>query len=242
MNEGSSYENNNYMIIGNGLIATLFLEHDCSDVIFFASGVSNSLSTDREAFLREEDTAKTVIAKYPDKLFVYFSTASVYDASKKDSLYVCHKLNMERLVQVHCRHYLILRVSNAIGKSNNPHLLLNYLATAIREQKMIEVQANATRNFIDVEDVKNLTLSLLASGVCNTTVNIAYLQSFPVIEIVREIEKILDLNAKINRVDKGDSYDISLSDSVKDYFIQRKLNNAQRYLTLVLSKYLITGQ
>lgn len=43
------------MIIGNGLIANLFTEHDRENIIFFASGVSNSLETEKSAFLREEN-------------------------------------------------------------------------------------------------------------------------------------------------------------------------------------------
>ncbi len=43
------------MIIGNGLISNLFRENDRENVVFFASGVSNSLETEKSAFLREEN-------------------------------------------------------------------------------------------------------------------------------------------------------------------------------------------
>ena len=38
------------MIIGKGLIATLFTDHNREDTIFFASGVSNSSETDPAQF------------------------------------------------------------------------------------------------------------------------------------------------------------------------------------------------
>ena len=103
------------MIIGNGLIASLFKETDREDVVFFASGVSNSLETRSEEFLREENLIKKTIQENPEKIFVYFSTCSVYDSSKTGSNYVLHKLKMEQLIKESVEHYLILRVSNAVG-------------------------------------------------------------------------------------------------------------------------------
>jgi len=38
------------MIVGKGLIASLFFENDREDVIFFASGVSNSMETRKEEY------------------------------------------------------------------------------------------------------------------------------------------------------------------------------------------------
>ena len=60
------------MIVGNGLIASLFYDVDREDVIFFASGVSNSLETELSEFQREEDLIRETFTQNPDKLFVYF--------------------------------------------------------------------------------------------------------------------------------------------------------------------------
>ena len=51
------------MIIGNGLIANLFRENDRENVVFFASGVSNSLETEKSAFLREENLLRNTSQK-----------------------------------------------------------------------------------------------------------------------------------------------------------------------------------
>ena len=62
------------MIIGNGLIANLFTEHDRENIIFFASGVSNSLETEKSAFLREENLLRKHLTENPEKnihLFLY---------------------------------------------------------------------------------------------------------------------------------------------------------------------------
>ncbi|MFV0217909.1 hypothetical protein OBJ92_12895 [Empedobacter falsenii] len=66
------------MIIGKGLIASAFENRDREDVVFFASGVSNSLETDVRQFLREENLIRTTIQQYPTQTFVYFSTCSMY--------------------------------------------------------------------------------------------------------------------------------------------------------------------
>ena len=51
------------MIIGNGLIASLFNEYDKENVVFFASGVSNSSETRREEFLREENLIQKILSE-----------------------------------------------------------------------------------------------------------------------------------------------------------------------------------
>ena len=58
------------MIIGNGLIASLFTDCDQENIIFFASGVSNSLENKKEEFLREENLIRKTIAENPNKVFI----------------------------------------------------------------------------------------------------------------------------------------------------------------------------
>ena len=96
------------MIVGNGLIANLFKNDDIENVVFFASGVSNSLETEKSAFLREENLLRKHLTENPEKIFIYFSTCSIYDSSKNGSLYVNHKLKMERLVEELAKKYVIL--------------------------------------------------------------------------------------------------------------------------------------
>ena len=107
------------MIVGRGLIANLFTDSDRNDIVFFASGVSNSLETRPEEFKREENLINETISENSEKIFVYFSTCSIYDSSKTGSDYVLHKLKMEQLIKQSCEKYLILRVSNAVGSGGN---------------------------------------------------------------------------------------------------------------------------
>lgn len=60
------------MIIGTGLIANSLKEIDSEDVIFFASGVSNSLETRQSEFEREYNLLKNTFENNKEiNLFFY---------------------------------------------------------------------------------------------------------------------------------------------------------------------------
>src|SRR6185503_19689526 len=105
-------------IIGNGDIASALIDRD--DLIFFASGVSNSRCSDPAKFNREMDLLRTM----PRHMhLVYFSTLSIY---YNWNPYVAHKKRMEALVKDLFQSYTIVRIGN-ISWGTNPHTLLNYL-------------------------------------------------------------------------------------------------------------------
>ncbi|GGG46215.1 NAD-dependent epimerase/dehydratase family protein [Epilithonimonas arachidiradicis] len=224
------------MIVGKGLIASLFHESEWKDTIFFASGVSNSLETRISEFLREEDLVKKTISENPGQLFVYFSTCSVYDSSKTGSDYVLHKLKMEQLIKNSCQKYLILRVSNAVGKGGNPNLLMNYLIRSIKNSETINVHTKATRNLIDADDIRNITFQLIEKSEFNKIVNVAYVQNYSIIEILEIIERFYNTRINLNLIKSGSGYDINIPD-VEDYFRINNLNNKESYLCRILEKY-----
>lgn len=224
------------MIIGNGLIARLFTEHDRDDVVFFASGVSNSLESDASAFLREETILRKTLEENVEKKIIYFSTCSIYDASKNESPYVLHKLRMEELVEELAKNFLIIRASNAVGKGGNPGLLMNYLYRCVTERRPIEVHTLATRNLIDADDIKNITLRLLNKGHFNQIVNIAYLENFSTLEILSLLEKHINKKPITVAVECGQSYRISIPET-EDYFREKKLNDKEAYLCRILKRY-----
>ncbi len=224
------------MIIGNGLIASLFTECDQENIIFFASGVSNSLETKKEEFLREENLIKKTIAENPNKVFIYFSTCSIYDSSKAESQYVLHKLKMEQIIIQICPQYLILRLSNAVGNGGNPNLLMNYLVRSVKNNEIINVHTKATRNLIDVEDIKNITNQLIDKQYFNKIINIAYPENYTIIEILEIMEKFYQTKLYLNLVKSGSGYGIDTHD-VESYFIQPALTNKETYLHKILEKY-----
>ena len=224
------------MIIGNGLIASLFADCDQENIIFFASGVSNSLETKKEEFLREENLIKKTITENPNKVFIYFSTCSIYDSSKAESQYVLHKLKMEQIIIQLCPQYLILRLSNAVGNGGNPNLLINYLVRSVKNSETINVHTKATRNLIDVEDIKNITNQLIDKQYFNKIINIAYPENYTIIEILEIMEKFYQTKLYLNLVKSGSGYGIDTHD-VESYFIQHALTNKETYLHKILEKY-----
>lgn len=105
------------MIIGNGDIASVLPD---SDLLFFASGVSNSQETkeseyEREIFLlQQQDYSKHI---------VYFSSLAIFYSNTR---YTEHKIQMELLIKQLFKHYTIIRIGN-ISWGKNPHTLINYL-------------------------------------------------------------------------------------------------------------------
>ncbi|MFV0183312.1 NAD-dependent epimerase [Empedobacter falsenii] len=224
------------MIIGKGLIASQFLEHDREDVVFFASGVSNSSETRKGEFLREQNLVEDTLASNPEKLFVYFSTCSIYDSSKYNSLYVLHKLHIEEIIKQKAKHFLILRVSNAVGRGGNPNLLMNYLSRQILNDQELVVHQHATRNLIDVEDVKNITMKYIASKYWNKIINIAYKENFNIPEIIEVFEQILNKKANKNIENKGEHYSIDVHEL--DY--EFELTSKECYLKNIIDKYYLS--
>lgn len=221
------------MIIGKGLIASQFLNYDCENVVFFASGVSNSSETSKEEFFREQSLVEEVLVKYQGKLFIYFSTCSIYDSSKYNSLYVLHKLHIEEIIKQNAQDYLILRVSNAVGKGGNPNLLMNYLSRQIINNHDLIIHQNATRNLIDVEDVKEITLQYIQSGEWNKIVNVAYSENFYIPEIIQALEKNLNKLALKKIEDRGEHYSIDINELNYQFSIKDKAE----YLNNLIKKY-----
>ena len=138
------------MIVGKGLIASQFNNWwKGKDVIIFASGVSNSKEVKKSEYQREKHLVKTFFSS--KKLFVYFSTCSIFDKTLEKSLYVKHKLEIEELIKNNFTNYFILRLPNVIGKTKNQNTFFNYFYSAIVNKNKIHIQKNNIRYFLDVE-------------------------------------------------------------------------------------------
>ncbi|UFH30865.1 NAD-dependent epimerase/dehydratase family protein [Chryseobacterium sp. C-71] len=224
------------MIIGNGLIAKALKSIDSEGILFFASGVSNSLETRDSEFEREHNLLKNTIDDNPEKTFVYFSTCSIYDSSKNNSQYVLHKLKMEQIIADSCDQYYILRVSNAVGKGGNPNLLVNYLVRAIESETKITVHTKATRNLIDVRDVCKITQEIIENFKSNHIINLAYLQNFSIIEITETISNVLQTEPLLHLQNEGSGYEIEVS-KIEDYFKKNNLTDKEQYLRNLISEY-----
>jgi len=106
------------MVIGKGDIASVITDRE--DVIFFASGVSNSKETSPNEYQRE---LKLLMSQPKDKHLVYFSSLCIYYLKTE---YARHKRIMENTIKAHWPGYTIIRLGN-IDWGKNPNTLVNYL-------------------------------------------------------------------------------------------------------------------
>lgn len=206
------------MIIGNGMLAQAFSKYkDNSKVLILASGVSNSRETDTSAFNREQMLVDNAIATQENKLLVYFSTCSMYDPAAKNTPYVKHKLKMERLIENKSKHFLILRVSQILGKSKN-NTLVNYLYEHIKLGKHFHVWKNSNRNLIALPEVIKISQKLLKSEEHHNKIyHIANSLYIDILDLVDIFETVLEKKANYTMIEKGEKYEtipLDISDFV----------------------------
>lgn len=228
------------VIIGGGLLAKAFKDYDYEDVVFFASGVSNSLETRKEEFLLEKTLLQETIAQHNDKTIIYFSTCSIYDPSKSKSLYVQHKLEMESIIKNGMGKkgsFFIIRVSNAVGHGGNPNLLLNYACSRIKNNLPLTIYTKANRNLIDVEDVRNITINIFQNHSKNTVINVAYLHQYNVKDVVAMFENHIGFSTQNYYVENGSFFDIPIVDLVRSYFLKNNKEDKNKYLRELIEKY-----
>ena len=105
-------------IVGDGDVASIL--PDRKDLLFFASGVSNSQCQDEAEYQREVDLLRS---QPKNKHIVYFSSLAVFNAHTR---YTAHKRYIEGIIKVMFPQYTIMRIGN-ISWGTNPHTLINYL-------------------------------------------------------------------------------------------------------------------
>jgi hypothetical protein len=224
------------MIVGNGLIAKAFYENYANndDVLIFASGVSNSSNTDPKEFLREKTLLESHLAE--EKKIVYFSTCSIEDPSLEKSPYILHKLQMEELVKG-VNDYLIFRLPQLAGKTDNPNTLLNFLYRKINNQEFFEIYAKASRNIVDIDDIKSIASYIInGNQTKNNIENLAQPIYINVTELVNLFENILSKKALYKVEDNGSVYHVK-NTLMLEVANKLNINFNSDYMKKILMKY-----
>ena len=226
------------MIVWNGLLANTFATYRENDAAcIFASGVSNSQNTDISLFQREVELLIDTLNTNKEKLFVYFSTCGMYDATLIDSEYVKHKLNIEQIIQWSGNTYIIFRISNPVWPTTNPHTILNFLANKIKHDEEFVVWSHAQRNFIDTEDLLKIASSIIDSKNCeNSIINIASTKNFGVLEVVHLLEDSIGKKAIYRIEEKWGSPTIDLS-RIDEVIQKTHIQFDDDYLQKLIQKY-----
>lgn len=227
------------MIIGSGLLArafaNAFLQRD--DVCIYAAGVSNSSCADAHEFARERLRLADALHRAANvDAFVYFGTCSVADPEVRDTPYVQHKLAMEKMVFAHPRN-LILRLPQVAGKTPNPHTLLNFLYARISRSESFNLWSKAKRNIIDVTDAASIAQQIIADdSLRNTTLNVANVVNYPMVDIVRAMERVVGKRAVYEVVERGSEYFIDTS-AILPVLEKAGVEFGNGYLERVIDKY-----
>lgn len=225
------------MVIGNGMMAKAFVEFVNDDsVIVFASGVSNSKETDSAAYQKELSMLFNL--KGTSSTVIYFSSCSIFDSSLSSSLYVEHKIKMEKFIEVNFEKYWIFRLPNVIGKSTNSNTMVNYFYNALLNNDAFELHKNAFRYFIDVDDVKSVIKKIIKySTLDKGCYNLLFPFPYNVLLIVELLEKMVSMKGNyIIEENVGTLYNVSISDQLLPY-IKFDINEPENYIKEIISKY-----
>jgi nucleoside-diphosphate-sugar epimerase len=163
------------MVVGSGMIAKAFHHYSNNDeIVIFASGVSNSKEEDDLAFEKEKNLLLSTRFNNVNKKFIYFSTVSVDDKSLSNSKYIKHKIDMENVLSAIFSNYIIFRLPNIIGNTNNNNTFFNFFKNKIKNNEEIQIQKDASRYIIDMDDIVNYLQPIIDSKLKNKTINVCF--------------------------------------------------------------------
>lgn len=228
------------MVVGKGMVAKGFSSYEKNnEVLIFASGVSNSTNKDIAKFEKEKTLLLEIMATNPGKQLVYFSTCSVYDESIRESPYVLHKLQMESIIERAHSNFLIFRVSNIAGRTKNPHTILNYFFTHIKDGVHFNLWENAKRNIISMDDLFILCNKIIEQHLFkNEIINVANPVSYDVKYIVSALEKFIGKKGNYTLIQKGSGPQINLS-KIKHCMNNLDMHFNDEYLQNILQQYFV---
>ena len=224
------------MVIGNGMIANRFMNRyrDDSNVIIFASGVSNSSEKFEDQYIREKVLIEKYLNEYSDKKFVYFS--SFIHLSGMKSRYLDHKREIETLLQKLSNNYLVIRLPQIFGHGGNKNNIINYFDNCIKCDIPINVQIDTVRSIIDIDDVFNIVTKCIDCEY-NKLLNLSYVEQIYVDNIVKFLYHINNKTVKIIYQPKGYSITTQNSPIINDIIKELEIETSS-YTHKVLIKYI----
>ena len=227
------------MIIWKWLMAKAFSSYEKdSNIIIFASWVSNSKCDNNIDFKREVDLLKKVLNSNKNKLLIYFSTCSIYDKSLTWSKYINHKIWIEKIIKNNKNNnFIIVRISNPVWYTNNNFTLLNYLINKINNKEKITILSYAKRNLIDIDDLFKIVSYIISNRLfINKVVNVANNNNNSIFEIMKWIEEITWKKWMYNIEKRWGEPNINLEE-IKSIIKKCNINFNEDYLINLLNKY-----
>ncbi|HKN55232.1 MAG TPA: NAD-dependent epimerase/dehydratase family protein [Amycolatopsis sp.] len=198
-------------IIGRGFVAQNLREVgiDHPRTVVLATGVATTTVSSQEAYDKDAQILYDTIRRCcrRGERLVYLSTASgaMYGADDCPTLedgtvfpplpYGRHKLAMEAVLSRSEVDFLILRMTNLVGRAQRSHQLLPALLTQVLSGR-VRVYKGAHRDLLDVEHAIAMMDIMLSQGVSREVVNLGSGVAVPIDDILRHIERRIGLQAE----------------------------------------------
>lgn len=196
------------MVIGDGLIGRAFAGYAPNrQVVIFAAGVADSLEARPEPFARERALLEATRARFPDATLVYFSTCSIADPDRVESVYVRHKLAMESLLGAWDAPHLVLRLPAVMGHTRRASTLPYHFLARIQAGQAIDVWTHAVRYPICIDHAVAISKNLIDHPGDRKSVNNVALRPYRVTEMLDEMERFLGRSVPRRYVARGGGYD-----------------------------------
>ena len=229
-------------IIGKGFIAKNLLKINSiinqNGWIVYAAGISNSQTKSKKQFIKEIKLFKNFTKKNYKNKIMYISTADISNNLKNKTKYVKNKIKIEKIIKKNFNHFVILRIPQLIGKSNNKNTLINFFYNRIKEKKKIIVFKNVKRNILDIDDViKMIQVLIMNKKVNKKTITLSNKNFIKPIEIIKILEKRLKKNANYILIKtKKQNWNLNFNQNIV-YFRNAKINFGKDYLVKAVKKY-----
>jgi len=217
------------MIIGDGMIAKACNPIDRDDVIFFASGVSDSSETDSREFERERKMLEKTVSTYNDKVLVYFGTRI-----SMENPYFVHKQKMCDIIRVKDK-YIILRLSQVVGRGGNAHNFFNSIFVSLINREEIKAYP-VKRSLIDIEDIVMVLEYLLNNNLYGEH-RLFEIDTVPAVDIIKIMAKEMGVDANITSIE-GEVLEVPSNSTLINTLIESLRGN---YTEDVVKKYIKYG-
>ena len=229
-------------IFGDGFIAKNLKKINLPKKFFiYAAGISNSNNKQNKDYRREIVRFNKIINEIsPKKIFIYISTTSVKNKNLAKDKYIKNKLIIENIIKKKIKNYVIIRLSQVVGKNQNKYTVTNFIYNTIKESKKFYLWKHAKRNLIDIDDVLKIIKIYLTNHLkINSIINIFNPRSIAVKRIIKIFGKIL-LKKIIIKELKKENKNINIKVLKKNIFLPTKYYNKMNndfYVQKVLRKY-----
>jgi nucleoside-diphosphate-sugar epimerase len=224
------------LVCGSGMIAKAFQnkQSELENVIIFAKGVSNSSEIRELEFSREICEIEKHIGN-KEKTLIYFSTCSINDGDC-NTPYKRHKKNIEKYIANNSQNYLIFRLPQVVGVSANNTILPKFIESTLNRTR-IDIQSNARRYLIDVDDVVNSVIDIIKRKKYNNKIiEICSGYDVAALDLFIEVAKVLGHSAAYQMVSGGEVYHCQ-NFECKNLFKDKDFISNPLYWKSVVKKY-----